>query len=471
MLRYSDPVSELQKIEFDHHLIARYSGKGPRYTSYPTIDRFNDKFTAQDYQHILCQRAPGTTTKPLSIYVHLPFCSEGCYYCACDKVITQDHTQADIYLDYVIREINLQADQVSHRAKVAQLHLGGGTPTFLSDAQLKRLMETIRRRFDLLPGGEFSIEIDPRTVKSPTVALLHELGFSNMHITFQDGDPAVQQAVNRIQSEEGTRRVIEDARNCGFSSISFDLIYGLPRQTMASVQTTLHHALQMRPDRFALHNYTHIPERFMHQRHIHQEELPSPEVKLEMLGNSTKQLTDAGFVFIGMGHFSLPTNELAIAQRRGQLHWNFQGYSTYAECDLMAFGVSAISKVGATYCQNAKRLPDYYAIIDSGQLPVDRGLRLSRDDLLRRSIIQSLICQFELSFQPIEIGYLIDFKKYFESELADLIPMAADGLLVIEDERICVLPSGRPLVQAIAMTFDRYLRTPAEAGASHSNII
>ncbi|MDR3411988.1 MAG: oxygen-independent coproporphyrinogen III oxidase [Formivibrio sp.] len=467
---YSSLVSELQKIVFDHDLIERYDEKGPRYTTYPSTDCFKEQFTALDYEHILCQQAPGTLIKPLSLYFHLPFCNSICYYCACNKVITKDHKQADVYLDYLIREINLQANQLPHRAKVSQLHLGGGTPTFFSDIQLKQLMEAIRTRFDLLPGGDFSIEIDPRSASTATISLLRELGFKHMSVSILDLDPAVQLAVNRIQSAEETCRVIECARVCGFDSINIDLIYGLPKQTTTSLQATIDLVLQLRPDRLALYDYDHQPERFMPQRQIHQDDLPTTSVKLELLGNSIKQLTDAGYVFIGMSHFALPDDELTIAQRRGRLHQDVQGYSTHSDCDLMAFGVSAISRVGPTYCQNTKLLDDYYAIVDSGQLPVDCGIRLNRDDLLRRSIIQSLLCQFELSFQPLEIGYFIDFKSYFSDELVALAKMAADGLLLIEDDRIFVLPPGRLLVRTIAMTFDRYWRTQNSTDTNYARL-
>ena len=463
-------VPELQQIVFDHDLIVRYDGKGPRYTSYPTADRFSTSFGPADYKHFLCQSKPGTIIHPLSLYVHIPFCNTICYYCACNKVITKDRSQADTYIDHLIREINLQADLLPHRPKVSQLHFGGGTPTFLSDDQFERLMQAIRTRFDLQAHGEFSIEIDPRKVNTTTIQLLGRLGFNRMSVGVQDFNPAVQQAVNRLQSFEETARVIQDARNNGFSSISIDLIYGLPLQTAKSVQATIEQVLALRPDRLSFYNYAHLPERFMPQRRINSEDLPSPDTKLEILANSIRLLMDAGYVFIGMDHFALPDDELAVAQRRGRLHRNFQGYSTHAECDLMAFGVSAIGKVGRSYCQNVKTLEDYYAVIDSGQLAIDRGLSLERDDLLRRTVIQSLMCQFEVSFQPVEISYLIDFRQYFSAELADLAAMAHDGLLRIEPDRIIVLPAGRLLVRSIAMVFDRYLRANT-GGNRYSRLI
>ena len=447
-----------QQVEFDRMLISRYDGKGPRYTSYPTADRFVTDFGAGHYLQALRDQAPGTPNKPLSLYFHLPFCNTVCYYCACNKVITKDRSQADRYLDRLLREIDLQADQLPHRAAVSQLHFGGGTPTFLSDEQLRCLMAAIRSRFDLQPDGEYSIEIDPRHVSQETVRLLGKLGFNRISIGVQDFNPAVQLAVNRIQSEAETRDVIDTARASGFSSVSIDLIYGLPLQTAQSVQTTIERVLLLRPDRLSLYNYAHLPERFMPQRRINAADLPAPETKLDILQNSIGQLTAAGYVFIGMDHFALPDDELAVAQRQGRLHRNFQGYSTHADCDLMAFGISAISKVGPTYCQNVKTLDDYYANIDSGQLAVDRGIRLDDDDLLRRAVIQALMCQFEIDSRVIEQGYRIDFGKYFAIELESLAAMQDDGLLQADTDHIVVLPRGRLLIRSIAMIFDRYLR-------------
>ncbi|WP_051305100.1 oxygen-independent coproporphyrinogen III oxidase [Chitinilyticum litopenaei] len=452
-------VNDTQHLVFDRDLIVRYDGNGPRYTSYPTADRFGAGFGAEDYRRVLAQRAPGSLAKPLSLYFHIPFCNTVCYYCACNKVITKDKSRADRYLDYLIREIGLQAGLLPKKGLVRQLHFGGGTPTFLSHEQLERLMAAINAHFDLQPGGEFSIEIDPRKVGMETVQLLARLGFNRMSVGIQDFDPAVQEAVNRIQSYDETRLVIEAARMYGFKSVSVDLIYGLPRQTLASVAATLEQVVRLRPDRISLYNYAHLPERFMPQRRINADELPAPEIKLDILQMAIQRLEEAGYVFIGMDHFALPSDELTIAQRRGRLHRNFQGYSTHADCDLLAFGVSAIGKVGASYNQNAKELDDYYARLDAGDLPVVRGMHLGPDDLLRRAVIQALMCQFELFYQPFEVGYMIDFPRYFEEELLALQPFVADGLVEINEEAIRVLPRGRLLVRSVAMVFDRYLRT------------
>lgn len=466
----SPQARDSRQLVFDRELIVRYDGNGPRYTSYPTADRFGSGFTPADYCQTVSQRAPGTLAKPLSLYFHLPFCNTVCYYCACNKVITKDTSRADQYLDYLIREIKLQADLLPHKGLVRQLHFGGGTPTFLNHAQLERLMSAINECFKLQPGGEFSIEIDPRKVGIETVQLLAQLGFNRMSVGIQDFDPAVQKAVNRIQSYDETRVVIEAARMYGFKSVSVDLIYGLPLQTLESIAGTLEQVLRLRPDRISLYNYAHLPERFMPQRRINADELPAADVKLDILQMAIARLEEAGYVFIGMDHFALPNDELTIAQRRGRLHRNFQGYSTHADCDLMAFGVSAIGKVGASYNQNAKDLDEYYKLLDAGSLPVVRGMVLGPDDLLRRAVIQALMCQFEVYYQPFEVGYMIDFEQYFAEELQSLRQFVDDGLVEIDHEAVRVLPRGRLLVRSVAMQFDRYLRT-RQTQARYSKLI
>jgi oxygen-independent coproporphyrinogen-3 oxidase len=322
----------------------------------------------------------------------------------------------------------------------------------------------------LLPNGEYSIEVDPRKVDRETVKLLADLGFNRMSVGVQDVDAAVQQAVNRVQTLDETRVVMEAAREFGFKSISVDLIYGLPKQNVISFNHTLDEVIKLSPDRLSIYNYAHLPGHFKPQRRINEAELPNADAKLQILQTAIRRLTDAGYVFIGMDHFAKPDDELAVAQRQGRLHRNFQGYSTYADADLLAFGVSAISKVGPTYCQNYRTLDEYYDCLDGGALPVMRGLELTADDLLRRSIIQALMCHFELSIESIEIAHLIDFKSYFASELDDLRSMEQAGLLQIEDQWITVLPPGRMLVRAIAMVFDRYLRADRER-ARYSKVI
>ncbi|STQ91060.1 oxygen-independent coproporphyrinogen III oxidase [Iodobacter fluviatilis] len=458
-----DNVAVLQPLDFDRNLISQHNGKGPRYTSYPTADRFA-AMDAHTYEQSVSQQQPGTRVKPLSLYFHLPFCNTICYYCACNKVITKDQSKADQYLNYLLKEVKLQSALLTKRGTVSQLHFGGGTPTFLTDDQLSRLMDGIRTHFDLKPDGEFSIEIDPRKVSAATVAHLGAIGFNRMSVGIQDFNLEVQQAVNRVQSEEETSIVIDAARANGFKSVSIDLIYGLPHQSQASMHQTIEKVISLRPDRLALYSYAHLPERFMPQRRIDAGHLPTTEGKLDILQSSVNQLLAAGYIYIGMDHFSLPDDALAIAQRRGQLHRNFQGYSTHADCDLMAFGVSAIGKVANCFAQNVKDLDTYYQVLDTDHLPVERGLLINHDDFLRGSVIQSLMCQFELSFQPVELSYLIDFKSYFAEELKLLAPYEQDGLLVLKNDSITITAKGRFLVRSIAMVFDRYLRHAAPAG-------
>ncbi|MDP2808868.1 MAG: oxygen-independent coproporphyrinogen III oxidase [Rhodocyclaceae bacterium] len=462
--------SNFQELVFDPQVIRRFDVNGPRYTSYPTADRFVEAFDADAYRSWLGRRTIGGISRPLSLYVHIPFCNTICYYCACNKIITKDHGRSAKYIRYLGKEMAMQAEALDGSHDVIQLHWGGGTPTFLSHDEMKRLMEITRQHFRLLPGGEYSIEIDPRKVDRETVRLLGELGFNRMSVGVQDFEPDVQRAVNRIQTLEETRVVIDAAREFGFKSVSVDLIYGLPKQDVTRFNHTLDEVLKLLPDRFSVYNYAHLPHLAKPQRRIRESELPSAETKLNILQTAIRRLTDADYVFIGMDHFAKPDDELAVAQRQGRLHRNFQGYSTHAEADLMAFGVSSIGKVGPTYCQNVRTLDEYYDALDGGVLPVMRGLELTADDLLRRSIIQALMCHFELSIESIEIAHLIDFKSYFAVELADLREMEQAGLLSIDDQWITVLPRGRMLVRVIAMAFDRYLRSDRER-ARYSKVI
>jgi oxygen-independent coproporphyrinogen III oxidase len=463
-------LSNFQELVFDPQLIRRFDVNGPRYTSYPTADRFVEAFDAEAYRSWLARRTIGGISRALSLYVHIPFCNTICYYCACNKIITKDHGRSAKYIRYLGKELAMQAQALEGSHDVVQLHWGGGTPTFLSHDEMRRLMELINRHFRLLPNGEYSIEVDPRKVDRETVKLLAELGFNRMSVGVQDFESAVQVAVNRIQSLEETKVVIDAAREFGFKSVAVDLIYGLPKQNVISFNHTLDEVIKLSPDRLSVYNYAHLPGHFKPQRRIREAELPNADAKLQILQTAIRRLTDAGYVFIGMDHFAKPEDELAVAQRQGRLHRNFQGYSTHAEADLLAFGVSAIGKVGPTYCQNYRTLDEYYLRLDGDELPVMRGLELTADDLLRRSIIQALMCHFELSLESIEIAHLIDFKSYFAAEIADLKTMEQAGLLRVEDRWISVLPAGRMLVRAIAMVFDRYLRTDRER-ARYSKVI
>jgi len=446
-------------LVFDPQIIRRFDINGPRYTSYPTADRFVEAFGAEAARLWLGKRNIGAISRQLSLYFHIPFCNTICYYCACNKIITKDHGRSAKYLKYLARELALQSSYLEGGdQEVAQLHWGGGTPTFLSHDEMRQLMTATRQHFRLIDGGEYSIEVDPRKVDHATVELLGELGFNRMSVGVQDFDASVQQAVNRIQSEEETCAVIGAARATGFKSISIDLIYGLPRQTVDGFGRTLDRVIDAAPDRVSIYNYAHLPSLFKPQRRILEADMPSADARLQILALAIQRMTDAGYVYIGMDHFAKPDDELTTAQRQGRLHRNFQGYSTHSDCDLLAFGISAIGKVGPTYSQNVKTLDEYYDLLDSGILPVYRGIELNADDLLRRSIIQSLMCHFELSIESIEIAHLIDFRQYFATELDDLDEMVDAGLVRVDDKWITVLPQGRMLVRAISMVFDRYLR-------------
>ena len=434
---------------------------GPRYTSYPTADRFVEAFSQTDLLQALDLRNHGLGQKnrPLSVYVHIPFCESLCYYCACNKIITKHHEKAAPYLRYLAKEIELYTAAVGMGQSLSQLHLGGGTPTFLSNDELRELMSMLKRSFSFVAGGEYSVEVDPRTVNEERLSLLQELGFNRLSFGVQDFDPAVQKAVHRMQPAEQVFALVASARRLGFESVNVDLIYGLPLQTQASFDRTLAQVNELRPDRIALYAYAHLPERFKPQRRIHAEELPNGNDKVAMLSRSLDALTQAGYVYIGMDHFALPDDALAVAKRQGRLHRNFQGYSTQADCDLIALGVSSIGRIGSTYSQNAKSMEAYCDLLDRGHFPVERGLHLSRDDLIRRTVIMALMCQGHLEFEAINLAWLIDFKTMFARELEQLEDMQAQGLVQLSDAGIQVTAMGWFFVRGVAMVFDRYLQT------------
>jgi oxygen-independent coproporphyrinogen-3 oxidase len=453
-------------VEFDAAIIGKLSQSGPRYTSYPTADRFRPDFGYGQFLEAVAGLRMRRNRRPLSLYIHIPFCDTICYYCGCNKIVTKDHGKAATYLGYLKQEIDMQGRLFAGTGTIEQLHFGGGTPTYLSDRQMGDLMEHLYANFDFAPDqqGEYSIEIDPRTVSAERVHSLRAQGFNRISLGVQDFDPEVQKAVNRIQPEAETRAVMDAARDAGFRSISIDLIYGLPKQSLASMEQTLDKVIAADPDRIALYNYAHLPHLFKPQRRIAEADLPTPEVKLELLALSIRRLCAAGYVYIGMDHFAKPDDELAVAQRQGLLQRNFQGYSTRAEADLISCGVSAISAVGATYSQNEKTLDAYYEKLDEGRLPVARGIKLDTDDLLRRIVIQKLMCNFELSMSSIEQAYPIRFPLYFAAELEKLKAFEEDGLLVVDPEWITVTPRGRLLIRNICMVFDRYLGLPRADG-------
>lgn len=442
----------------DADLLRRHDVAGPRYTSYPTADRFVEAHQAPQHLQALRQRG---TVQPLSVYVHIPFCEQLCYYCACNKIITKHHERAAPYLAALEVEMDLVAEAVGGAAPVSQLHLGGGSPTFLSDAELTALMDALRQRFKLLPGAELSIEVDPRTVDATRLAHLRGLGFNRLSFGVQDFDPAVQKAVHRVQPLESVAALMSAARELGFASISVDLIYGLPLQTPTSFARTITQVAELRPDRIAMYAYAHLPQRFKPQRRIVAELLPPAGDKLAMLSGAISALLGEGYTYIGMDHFALPDDPLAVAKRQGLLHRNFQGYSTQPDCDLVGLGVSAISRIGATYAQNAKTLIEYDDALRQRQLPIQRGLALTRDDLLRRAVIMALMCQGRLEFESIAASYLVDVPRYFAAEMERLIPLAEQGLVVIEPAAIQLTPLGWYFVRAVAMVFDRYCQTDA----------
>ena len=442
-------------------MLHRLDRPGPRYTSYPTADRFVEAFGAAQYAQALAQRASGATVggkPPLSIYVHIPFCESVCYYCACNKVITKHHEKAAEYLDVLEQEVALNVALLGRGQAVSQLHLGGGTPTFLSDDELSRLMTMLRQAFKLAPGAEVSIEVDPRTASPQRLQHLATLGFNRLSFGVQDFDADVQKAVHRVQAYESVRTLMVAARAIGFASVNADLIYGLPKQTPESFQRTIAQIAELRPDRIALYAYAHLPQRFKPQRRIIVEQLPPPEHRVQMLGNAMAGFIGHGYTYIGMDHFALPGDSLAAAKRQGRLHRNFQGYSTQPDCDLVALGVSAIGRMGATYSQNAKTLDEYCDAVRQGQFPVVRGLTLSRDDLVRRAVVMALMCQGRLSFESIELAHLIKVHDYFKAELEDLVELQSLGLCEVSADGVTVTATGWYFVRAVAMVFDRFLR-------------
>ncbi|MCF5744485.1 MULTISPECIES: oxygen-independent coproporphyrinogen III oxidase [Pseudomonas syringae group] len=447
----------LDTIRWDSDLIRRYDVTGPRYTSYPTALQFDTRVGAFDLLQALSDSRKAL--RPLSLYVHLPFCANICYYCACNKVVTKDRSRAQLYLQRLEHEIQMLACHLAPGQVVKQLHLGGGTPTFLNHEELRRLMAQLRACFTLLDddSGDYSIEIDPREADWATMGLLRELGFNRVSLGVQDLDPAVQRAINRMQSLEETRAIVEAARTLQFRSVNIDLIYGLPRQTPDAFSGTLDEIINLQPDRLSVFNYAHLPERFMPQRRIDASELPTAESKLIMLERTLEQLGSAGYRHIGMDHFALPDDDLAIAQEDLTLQRNFQGYTTQNDCDLIGLGVSAISQIGELYSQNSSDLTDYQRMLDSDQPATRRGLTCSDDDRIRSAVIQQLICHFTLDFAAIEKAFRIDFRIYFNDAWPQLVVMANDGLIALGDTKIDVRPAGRLLVRSVCMVFDAYL--------------
>jgi oxygen-independent coproporphyrinogen III oxidase len=455
-------------IRYDPALLQRYDRPGPRYTSYPTAPQFSNRFGETQLREAAMASNGDPIPRRLSLYVHVPFCLSPCFYCGCNRIITRDLSRADTYLARLYREIDLTAALFDRDREVIQLHFGGGTPNFLSPAQLREVVDTLRRQFHFSDSSErdISIELDPRFISPNDVAELAAIGFNRASLGVQDFDPAVQEAVNRIQSIKQTIAVIDACRTSGFRSVNVDLIYGLPKQNPAGFARTLDTVVAARPDRIAVYSYAHLPDLFKAQKQIEAADLPTAETKLGLLQLAIEKLTDAGYVYIGMDHFALPDDDLAQAQARGGLHRNFMGYTTHADSDLLGLGVSAISHIGDSFSQNPRDLPSWQIALDQGRLPVFRGMRLDEDDQLRADLIQQLMCQGEVPIGALERRYAIDFDTYFADALERLQPLVADDLVRIQPDRIMVTSQGRLLLRNIAMCFDRYLDQPAAATAA-----
>jgi len=456
---------------FDLAVIKKYDKAGPRYTSYPTAPMFHAGIGSADYEATL--RRVAADDAPLSLYIHIPFCNTVCYYCGCNKIVTKQYHRAAPYLDLLLKEIDHVADVMGNSKRpVTQLHFGGGTPTFMSNDQMRTIMTRLRERFNFVAKdeGEFSIEIDPRECDEDTVRVLEEIGLNRMSMGVQDFDPIVQKAVNRIQSREETLRVLNEARAHGFESMNIDLMYGLPHQSVDTFNATLDTIIEFSPDRIALFNYAHLPHMFMPQRRIDEAAIPSPQEKLNILEHSINKLLAAGYVFIGMDHFAKPDDELTIAQQEGKLYRNFQGYSTQADCDLIGFGVTSIGYVGGGFFQNRKDMDAYAESVESGEFPVFRGYILSDEDHLRRQVIMRLMCDFALDYARFETVFGINFREHFADGLSDLKEMASDNLVDLRDDGLTVLPAGRLLIRNVAMVFDEYLQKKKE-GTSFSKVI
>ena len=446
----------MEKLVWDQTLIEKYNYSGPRYTSYPTALEFEESFTYPE----LLNASKAYPARPLSLYIHIPFCHKLCYFCGCNKVITRHQDKADRYLDYLEREIEIQAPHFSSR-QVTQLHWGGGTPTFLLPAQITRLMKILRNNFNLQEDAELSIEVDPRKIELSTIDHLAREGFNRLSLGVQDFNKAVQKAVNREQDENFIIQLLTRAKEQGFQSTNLDMIYGLPRQTKQSFAHTLEKVLELDPARLSIFNYAHMPALFAAQRKINEDDMPPASEKLAILQYTIEFLTRSGYQFIGMDHFAKPDDELAIAQQQGVLHRNFQGYTTQEDADLLGLGVSAISQIGDSYSQNQKKLSDYYKQIDELGHAQWRGVALNQDDIIRREVIKKLICNFRLDIKQIEQKFSLIFNDYFAEDLKLLQCFVDDQLLEITNETITVQAKGRLLIRNICMSFDLYLRKKA----------
>jgi len=438
------------------NLVRRYAGAGPRYTSYPTANHFSDAYKPGNQVETLSSMP---AQQALSLYIHVPFCQTICYYCACNKIVTADKKKAATYLDYLEKEFGLVSRLLAEEQPVEQLHFGGGTPTYLNDEQLSRVISDLRHSFNLSdkPDRDYSIEIDPRTVDGNRIRHLTSLGFNRLSLGIQDFDTDVQKAINRLQSTQETKEIVDTARDAGFKSISVDLMYGLPLQTVSRFEKTLEEVRQINPDRISLFNYAHLPARFKTQRQIKDEELPSPGEKLKLLSHSIRYLVDAGYQYVGLDHFAKPDDDLFTAQSEGSLHRNFQGYTTHSHCDLIGFGVSSISSINGHYSQNFKTLDAYYQALDKNTLPVEKGLSITPDDEITRDVLTNLMCKSSVNFRVFEERFNTKFEEYYESEMQTLQAYSEDGLLELSATGIQITDTGRLLLRNIAAVFDAYL--------------
>lgn len=445
-----------QLIDWDLALIQKYNYSGPRYTSYPTALEFSQDFSESDFLQAI-DRYP---QRPLSLYIHIPFCHKLCYFCGCNKIVTRQQHKADQYLDALEQEIIHRAPLFAGR-HISQMHWGGGTPTYLTKTQITRLVGLLRHHFQFNDDAELSIEVDPREIELDVLDHLRQEGFNRLSMGVQDFNKEVQRLVNREQDEEFIFALIQRARELGFTSTNIDLIYGLPKQTPESFAFTLKRVVELNPHRLSVFNYAHLPSLFAAQRKIKETDLPSAQQRLDILQETISSLTGAGYQFIGMDHFARPDDELAIAQREGLLHRNFQGYTTEGDSDLLGMGVSAISMIGDCYAQNQKELKLYYQQVDEQGNALWRGLTLTRDDCIRRDVIKALICNFQLNFTDIEQQWDIKVTDYFAEDLQLLAPLIKDGLATLTGQGIYVTGKGRLLIRNICMCFDIYLRQKA----------
>ncbi|HQV41386.1 MAG: oxygen-independent coproporphyrinogen III oxidase [Moraxellaceae bacterium] len=458
---------------FDADLLRRYDRPGPRYTSYPTAPQFSSSFGNAEFVEVAHQSNSDPIPRQLSLYVHVPFCFSPCFYCGCNRIITRDLTRGGLYLSRLVREISLVSPLFDRDRDVIQLHLGGGTPNFLGSDYLAELVESLGRHFHFSTASnrDFSIELDPRCVNAGDIQAMAAMGFNRASLGVQDFDPAVQQAVNRVQSVEETQVVVDACRQHGFRSVNIDLIYGLPLQTREGFGRTLDTVVAMRPDRLAIYSYAHMPHMFKPQSQINSDQLPSAEDKLGLLQLAIEKLSAAGYRYIGMDHFALPEDELSLAQERGSLHRNFMGYTTHAESDLIGFGVSAISHIGNSYSQNPRDLPSWETAIEAGRRPVWRGMIMDHDDTLRADIIQQLMCQNRIDIVALEQRYGVDFATYFAADLNRLTPLQQDGLVEVSPQQIVATDRGRLLLRIVAACFDRYLHEEAVEKVRFSRVI